>query len=498
LLSDELFSNRIIALLDVIHANGLGLWELTGKTMELDRTTAEMAGFSNAETLPFNKFLEQIHEEDRNELEAAVNEMQKTPGRSGNVECRIINRKDKIYRWVRIMGKSYLNQGTNIILGTSQLIEGKALDLLNAAINDMTKELSRKDELNQCIYEVTEMLLKTDEMLFETAFQNSLEIIAHAVGLVRVYVYKNHIVDGILCCTEIHEWTKDMNPTLGEEYTKDIPLHCWTGLEELLNEGKFYNRLFKDTPLSIQEMIPSGVGALLFSPIFLKDLLWGFVGFERAEQALFNSDEESVLSSAGLLLANSLIRYDLNKNLLQAVDKINTTTIKAEVLEKFAYTDALTGLYNRRHLMETAQTILEKAQESGIPCFAMMMDLDFFKKVNDSYGHLAGDEVLKNTALVVKNVLRATDLLGRYGGEEFVVVVSGTEKEHVLGLAERLRESIVNNPCIYNCIKIPCTISIGVASVFDGCTVESLIDRADKALYVAKETGRNRVVLFTE
>jgi diguanylate cyclase (GGDEF)-like protein len=498
LLSDELFSNRIIALLDVINANGLGLWELTNETMELDKITAKMAGHTDAETLPFRKFLEQIHEEDRQEIKMAVEEMQKVPGRSSNAECRILNRKDGNYRWIRIMGKSYLNHGKKIILGTSQLIEGKALDLLNAAINDITKELSRKDELNQCIYEVTEMLLNADEVFFGTAFQNSLEIIAHAVGLVRVYVYKNHIVDGILCCTEIHEWTEDMNPTLGEDYTKDIPLHCWTGLEESLNEGKLYNRLFKDAPHSIQEMISQGVGAILFSPIFLKDMLWGFVGFERAEAELFNTDEESVLSSAGLLLANSLIRHDLNKNLIQAVDKINTTTIKAEVLEKFAYTDSLTGLFNRRHLMEMTQKALEKARESGTACFAMIMDLDFFKKVNDNYGHLAGDEVLKNTALVIKNALRASDLLGRYGGEEFVVVISDTEKANVLNLAERIRESIANSPCIYNCIKIPCTVSIGVASIFDDCTVESLIDRADKGLYMAKNSGRNRVVLFTD
>jgi len=498
LLSDELFSNRIIALLDVINANGLGLWELTDEAMELDKTTAEMAGHTNAEHLPFRKFLEQIHEEDRHEIKAAVEEMQKVPGRNSNVECRIMNRKDGNYRWIRIMGKSYLNQGKMIILGTSQIIGGKALDLLYTAINDITKELSRKDELNQCIFEVTETLLNADEMFFEVAFQKSLEIIARVVGLMRVYIYKNHLVDGILCCTEIHEWIEDTEPTLGEDYTKDIPLNSWTGLEESFNDGKLYNRLFKDASHAIQEMIPKEVGAVLYSPIYMKEMLWGFVGFERVETRVFSPDEEAVLSSAGLLLANSLIRNDLNKNLIQAVDKINTTTIKAEVLEKFAYTDGLTGLYNRRHLMEQAQITLDKAQQSGTHCFAMIMDLDFFKKVNDTYGHLAGDEVLKNTAMIIKNILRPDDLLGRYGGEEFVVIIPETSKENMLGLAERIRESIANTPCVYNCIKIPCTISIGVASIFDGCTVESLIDKADKGLYVAKETGRNRVVFFTD
>jgi diguanylate cyclase (GGDEF)-like protein len=246
-------------------------------------------------------------------------------------------------------------------------------------------------------------------------------------------------------------------------------------------------------------MIPRGISAVLFVPIFLKDLLWGFVGYERSsKERIFSADEESVLGSAGLLLANSVIRFDLNKNLYLAVDKINTTAIKAEVLEKFAYTDALTGLYNRRHFMELAQTTLEKAKRFNAACYAMILDLDFFKKVNDTYGHLAGDEVLKNASTVMKNTLRAYDLLSRYGGEEFVVLVSDTAKDDALHLAERMRESIANTPCIHNCIKITCTVSIGVAATFPDCTITSLIDKADKGLYQAKETGRNKVVFFDE
>jgi len=496
--SEELFSNKILALLDVINANGLGLWELTNDTVDLDKKTAEIIGHADAVILPAKKFLEQIHADDQQEFASILNEILETPGRSGTVECRIFNRQDGNCRWVRLMGKSYLNQGKKVVLGSSQIIEGRALDLLNATINDITLELGRKDELNQCIYDVTEMLLNGDDIPFESAFQNSLELIARAVGLTRVYVYKNHLVEGVLCCTEIHEWVEDMEPTLGEDYTKDIPLHSWTGLEDSLNKGKIYNRLLKDTSPEIRDMLPQKVGAVLFSPIFLKDLLWGFVGYERTAARLFSPDEESVLGSAGLLLANSLISFDLNKNLIMAVDKITTTTMKADVLEQFAYTDMLTSLFNRRHFMELAQGALEKAKRFGTPCFMLMMDLDFFKKVNDTYGHLAGDEVLKNAAGVIKNTLRSYDLVGRYGGEEFVVLISETEKEYVLGLAERIREAIAYSPCVYNCIKIPCTVSIGAAAYFKDCTIESLIDKADKGLYKAKESGRNQVIFFED
>jgi diguanylate cyclase (GGDEF)-like protein len=493
--SEELFSNRILALLDVINANGLGLWELADKTVTMDSIVSEIIGLEGENKLSLKEIMELVYEDDRKEVQDILNYISATPGENGLAECRIYNKKGKNYSWVRLMGKSYLNQGKLVVLGTSQLMEGRTLDIFNTMIENIKKELSRKDELNKCIFDITEILLNTDDTDFDMTFQNCLEIIARAVGLQRLYVYKNHIVEGTICCTEIHEWVDGIEVTLGEEYTKDIPIHTWPGLEETLNAGKTFNRLIRDTPKEIKEMTPKGIGAVHYAPIFLKDLLWGFVGYELTEERLFNVDEEAILSSAGLLLANSLIRNDLNKNLYMAVDKINTTTIKAEVLEKFAYTDTLTGLYNRRHFMELAQNPLEKSKRFDRACYAMILDLDFFKKVNDTYGHLAGDEVLVNAANVMKSTLRSYDLLCRYGGEEFVVLVTDTSKEAALHLAERIRESIAATPCIYNCIKIPLTVSIGVAATFPDCTIESLIDKADKALYKAKEAGRNRVIL---
>ncbi|MCL1812598.1 MAG: sensor domain-containing diguanylate cyclase [Treponema sp.] len=495
--SEGLFSNRILALLDVINANGLGLWEISGGIMTLDQKTSEIIGLEGDNLVKLDDIIDLVHEEDRQEFKGVLDTITDVPNKNAVAECRICSKKTNVYSWVRIMGKSYLHQGNMVILGTSQLIEGRALDVFNAMLDNITKELNRKDELNKCIFDITEILLNADETSFDTTFQTCLEIIAHTVGLCRLYIYKNHLVEGTACCTEIHEWVDGVEVTLGEDYTKDIPIHTWPGLEDVLSGGHTYNKLLKDTPLEIQEMTPKGIGAVLFAPIFLRDLLWGFVGYEWAEEKLFSADEAAILCSAGLLLANSLIRNDLNKNLYLAVDKINTTTIKAEVLEKFAYTDTLTGIYNRRHFMELAQNPLDKAKRFGKFCYAMIMDLDFFKKVNDTYGHLAGDEVLKNAANVMKNTLRSYDLLCRYGGEEFVVLVAESTKEASLNLAERIREAIVATPCVYNVLKIPVTMSIGVAESFPDCTIESLIDRADKALYMAKEQGRNRVVFYT-
>jgi diguanylate cyclase (GGDEF)-like protein len=492
----ELFSNRVLALLDVIHSCGLGLWELKDDVITLDEKAADIAGLEEASSLAWQDFLELVNEADRHEVRKSLGMLLASPGSNAMVDCRLFSKKQGVYVWIRILGKSYLNQGNPLLLGTGQKIEGRALEVLYASINAMRRELSRKDRLHRCIFEVTEVLLNADDTIFEEQFQTSLEIVGHTINLARVYVYKNHLVDGTRCCTEIYEWTEGVESTLGEDFTRDMPFHSWPGLEEILEASRNYNRLIKDVPPEIRQMIPAGIKTVLFVPIFLRDLLWGFVGYERTREQLYGTDEESVLASLGLLLANSVIRYDLNKNLYMAVDKINSTSIRAEELERFAYTDALTGLYNRRHFMELAQNSLEKVKRYNSPCYAMIMDLDFFKKVNDTYGHLAGDEVLKSASAVMKNTLRSYDLLARYGGEEFVVLITDTSRDDVLHLAERIRESIAATPCIYNCIKIICTVSIGVAAFFSDCTVSTLIDRADKGLYRAKELGRNQVVLY--
>ena len=223
--SDELFSNRILALLDVINANGLGLWEVSDKTITLDPKTSEIMGLEGDNQLKLKDIFKLVHEEDRKELENALEAIMQTPEKNGVVECRIYNKKSKSYSWTRIMGKSYHNQGKMIVLGTSQLIEGRALDIFNAMLDNITNELNRKDELNKCLFEITESLLNADEMDFETTFQNCLETIARAVGLLRVYIYKNHLIDGTVCCTEINEWTEGVESTLGEDYTKDMPIH---------------------------------------------------------------------------------------------------------------------------------------------------------------------------------------------------------------------------------------------------------------------------------
>jgi diguanylate cyclase (GGDEF)-like protein len=165
-------------------------------------------------------------------------------------------------------------------------------------------------------------------------------------------------------------------------------------------------------------------------------------------------------------------------------------------LEGVAYTDALTGIYNRRYFMEPALMNFTKAKRSETPCYALMLDLDFFKRVNDTYGHFAGDAVLRKTAAQIKFSIRSYDLFARYGGEEFVVLLTDIDKESVLQLAERIRHDIADLVCRYEGAKISITASIGVAESTDAESLEALLKNADTALYAAKSNGRNQILLY--
>jgi len=165
---------------------------------------------------------------------------------------------------------------------------------------------------------------------------------------------------------------------------------------------------------------------------------------------------------------------------------------------KMAVIDPLTGLYNRRYATQHMQRIIEHSKESGQPYAVMMMDLDRFKSVNDTYGHDAGDHVLKEFARRLQENLRGIDLVARLGGEEFLVVMPDTGPSEVEFAAERLRRAINDAEfTINNTRSIPVTVSIGVA--FGGPADENpglLIQHADEALYQSKSSGRNRVTYF--
>lgn len=181
----------------------------------------------------------------------------------------------------------------------------------------------------------------------------------------------------------------------------------------------------------------------------------------------------------------------------QATIAIQNARLFAEV-QTLASTDPLTGLYNRRHFFDLAQREIERATRANQPLSVVMLDVDYFKQVNDCYGHLFGDHVLQMVAKQCRSLLRTMDVLARYGGEEFVIMLPGTPLDHAQQVAERLRQHIAQTSMTMADTTVQITISLGVAelNIHDHLTLDGLLSHTDQALYLAKQAGRNQVVCW--
>ena len=236
---------------------------------------------------------------------------------------------------------------------------------------------------------------------------------------------------------------------------------------------------------------------------------------ETINDKIFSEDKKtyalplfSETKNVGVLVAKSTnekitdkdIDY-LNQLSTQIATTINRANVYAEIL-KHATLDALTGFYNRRQLEERIKQEVSNAKRQKAPLCGIMTDIDFFKSVNDTYGHAVGDLVLKTIAKVIRCQLREYDIAGRYGGEEFSILLPFTKINEAQMVAERLRKTIedkvidiskINPDSEIKTIKV--TLSLGVYEMKENDNECDLLIKADKALYQAKNTGRNKVVI---
>ena len=200
-----------------------------------------------------------------------------------------------------------------------------------------------------------------------------------------------------------------------------------------------------------------------------------------------------LVSSNGQVDHVGLIVYDVTD---QAVGKL-ALEVANEKLEHLSRTDRLTGLFNRGHWEETLLLEFKRARRTGQPFSLMMFDIDHFKKVNDTYGHPAGDEVIRRTAAALGDCIRETDVAGRYGGEEFAVLLVNTAAADAQVVAERIRTTVEAQTVSHDGRDIRYTVSLGIAEMTgDIQSHEQLIQQADEALYASKQGGRNRVSIY--
>jgi len=241
---------------------------------------------------------------------------------------------------------------------------------------------------------------------------------------------------------------------------------------------------------SVRDFIaPLGIRSILVMPIIFQKKVIGtlFLRTSRSRHE-FSENEIQLLKTISDASANTLH----NAFLFSQVEDEKMR------LEKLAITDYLTGIYNIRYFHQRIIEEFSRSERYALPISCLMIDIDFFKKINDSYGHKIGDAALKEFAQLLKRRVRASDVLARYGGEEFIVMLPQTPVDGAIAEAERLRSAIKNRKFKSLKNQIGITVSVGI-STFPNARIKThddLISVADDALYEAKKSGRDRVIVF--
>jgi len=223
----------------------------------------------------------------------------------------------------------------------------------------------------------------------------------------------------------------------------------------------------------------SVVGSFMSVPMVVQDQMIGVLNLSHPRLRAFNEDHLRLLALIAGQAAATLQRILLY-----------------EEMKRLATTDDLTGVCNRRHFLERLQHEIERARRYQVPFGLMFLDIDNFKELNDNFGHQVGDRVLTELGTILKHWARSSDLVARYGGEEFIVLLPMTDRHGASLAAERLRARIQQH-VFYRRKRL--TVSVGVAGYpHDGDSLEGLLGCVDEALYMAKNTGRNRVCALGE
>jgi diguanylate cyclase (GGDEF)-like protein/PAS domain S-box-containing protein len=218
----------------------------------------------------------------------------------------------------------------------------------------------------------------------------------------------------------------------------------------------------------------------------------------RAAYATGDGCEVELALPSETWLSLRVRRSEDGRTLLSVVDVSGFKRNEAG-LRRLALEDPLTGLANRRHIAEAGQAAVEHTRRHGRPLGLLLIDIDRFKRINDSFGHDTGDAVLRHFAQLARTSLRAGDLLARIGGEEFAVLLPDTELAGALALAERLRTQLGSTPMLHRQVLVSFSVSIGVTMLGPATAdFDAMLNAADRALYAAKESGRDRVCTAEE
>lgn len=255
-----------------------------------------------------------------------------------------------------------------------------------------------------------------------------------------------------------------------------------TSLDILVkNKEPLYLSDVRDYRSPVMPFKTDTIGSVFALPLLYENKLIGILAILSEKKNAFNSHQTNLLEVLGIQASTSIANARFH-----------------EEIERLAITDGLTGLFNYRNFQERLLQEFSRFDRFSEPLSMLIIDLDYFKKINDTYGHPVGDTVLKGVADIIKTTIRNIDIPVRYGGEEFAVILIGTDANGAKNMAERLRQAVMNTSFSAGGNTFKVTISIGISTFpyHDVTSKEELIEKADQALYYAKREGRNRSILW--
>lgn len=263
-----------------------------------------------------------------------------------------------------------------------------------------------------------------------------------------------------------------------------------SGRPRILNDLEAYLEANPDSE-STRRIVAEGMCSSLTCPLLIMGQPVGFLFFSSMQKHAYSGVHQGVFLQIAGQLAVTLEKSRLYEGLLELTDELRQARDK---LELAATRDSLTGLWNRQSISDLLKRELARASRDGMPMAAIMVDVDHFKRINDRIGHLAGDAVLREVTQRISRTLRSADVVGRLGGEEFLIILSSANEETSVEVMERVRRACARRPVKIDTGDVEVTVSLGAAVVrnFEDLELTTVLKTADGALYRAKNSGRNR------
>jgi diguanylate cyclase (GGDEF)-like protein len=336
--------------------------------------------------------------------------------------------------------------------------------------------LRRRERMTDTLYKISFVFLSQKEDKFDDTITAGARLITDELEVDRLILYRNHMKENGMRMSQVYRWDRISGSSTGlvEAFTDATYTQFLPGWIDHLADGNSINSPSKLLPAHEAAVLQSfGILSVAVIPIHINNIFWGFALFgDTKSERHFEDDVIEMMRSAAFLFANAFIRAEVEY-------------------------DALTGIYNRRYFDETMERLTNTLSRSQSLLSMLMIDIDFFKRYNDTYGHVEGDKCLKAVAQsLAQCVTRADDFVARYGGEEFIVVLPNTDEHGARLIAEKMLENIrgLQLPHEKSDAAKYVTVSIGgtTGKILHPPNSGDLVKKADEMMYKSKQEGRNR------